>query len=83
MNGKEYMIVFNPYPDAGDGDGYESIMIVPSYSANDALARFMVETHGKGYTPLKIAVVGEPLRSMTALKVVNMTQTTTYRYEVA
>ena len=82
MNDKEYMVVFNPYPDAGSGDGYESIMIVTGMTANDALAMFMIQTQGKGYVPLKIAVVGEEYGT-TALKVVNMTQVTTYRYEVA
>ena len=82
MKEMEYAIVFNPYPDAGSGDGYESIMVVHGMTANDALATFMAQTVGKGYVPLKIAVVGSAY-STTALKVVNMTQTTTYRYEVA
>ena len=82
MLSKDYAIVFNPYPDAGSGDGYESIMIMKGITANDALHMFMIQTQGKGYVPLKIAVVGEEY-STTALKVVNMTQVTTVRYEVA
>ncbi len=82
MQSKQYAIVFNPYPDAGSGDGYESIMIVMGMTANDALSWFMTNTTGKYYVPLKIAVVGEPY-GITALKVVNERQYTTVKYEVA
>jgi len=82
MNSKKYAVVFNPYPDAGSGDGYESIMIVTGITANDALSRFTSETYGKGYVPLKIAVLGE-MYGTFALKVVNVKHVTTVRYEVA
>ena len=82
MNSKDYAITFNPYPEYGDGDGFNSMMIVKGMTANDAIAMFMAQTNGKGYVPLTVAVVVEPY-GMSAIKVVNMHQHTTVRYEVA